>query len=157
MDLPARFTAGERDVPEVASCRPWNRTVEETTSAVSGAMEGEANEAEGICRLPAFPERGISVGSYFEKGFLPAPPPRGASWFLPLWGRRLTRPDGKNATPQWFAMNNPGTNAAHRHSPRTHLFRIISSVAIGNSNEYPANSFCRTDALSGNSVRAVAF
>jgi len=43
--------AWERDVPEAASCEPWNRTVEGLTSAVSGAMEGEANEAEGICRL----------------------------------------------------------------------------------------------------------
>jgi len=34
-------------------------------------MEGEANEAEGICRLPASPESGISVGCRFRKGFLP--------------------------------------------------------------------------------------
>ncbi|MBW2097003.1 MAG: hypothetical protein JRI80_19270 [Deltaproteobacteria bacterium] len=45
--------AGERDVPGAASCRPWNRTVEGPTSAVSGAMDGEANVAEGICRFPA--------------------------------------------------------------------------------------------------------
>ena len=82
----ARFRAGERDVPEAASCRPWNRTVEGPTSAVSGAREGEANEAEGMWRLPAFPESGISVECSFRKGFLPAPlgHPHDAS---PLFGR----------------------------------------------------------------------
>jgi hypothetical protein len=61
--------AGERDVPEAASCRPWSRTAEglkpgtrpkggeskrsADTSAVSEAMDGEANVAEGICGFPA--------------------------------------------------------------------------------------------------------
>ncbi len=45
--------AGERHVSEAASCRPWNRRVEGPTSAVSGATEGEGNEAKGICRSPA--------------------------------------------------------------------------------------------------------
>jgi hypothetical protein len=44
--------AGERDVPEAASWRPWNRTVEGPTAAVSGARDGEANGAEGIYRSP---------------------------------------------------------------------------------------------------------
>jgi len=46
---------GERDVPEAASCRPWSPAMggKGPTSAVSGAMEGEANVAEGICRFPA--------------------------------------------------------------------------------------------------------
>ena len=41
------------------ACRPWNRTVEGPTSAVSEARDGEANEAEGICRSSAH-------GVYFE-------------------------------------------------------------------------------------------
>jgi len=44
--------AGERDVPAAASCRPWSRTAEGSTSAVSGAMEGEVSVAKGICRFP---------------------------------------------------------------------------------------------------------
>ncbi|RLB15851.1 MAG: hypothetical protein DRG82_10630 [Deltaproteobacteria bacterium] len=61
--------AGERDVPGGASFWPWNRTVEGVKpgtrpkggeskrsadkSAVSGAKDGGANVAEGICRSPA--------------------------------------------------------------------------------------------------------
>ena len=75
------FMAGERDVPEAASCRPWNRTVEGSTSAVSGAMEGEANGAEGICRLPAFPESGISVGCPLRTALMmPHTPRRETHW-----------------------------------------------------------------------------
>ncbi|MEJ2025361.1 MAG: hypothetical protein P8Y00_10185, partial [Deltaproteobacteria bacterium] len=40
--------------------------VEGPTSAVSGAMDGEANEAEGICRVPAFQKgRVAEEGSHF--------------------------------------------------------------------------------------------
>ncbi len=45
--------AGERDVPRAASFQPWSRIAQGLESAVSGAMDGAASVAKGICRFPA--------------------------------------------------------------------------------------------------------
>ena len=41
------------DVPRAASFQPWSRTAEGLESAVSGATNGAANVAKGMCRFPA--------------------------------------------------------------------------------------------------------
>jgi len=45
---------GERNVPEAASFRPWNRTVEGAKSAATGVMDDGGSVASGICLLFAW-------------------------------------------------------------------------------------------------------